>query len=184
MKRTTLVILTLALASALIACGAPQPTAAPTEPPSAEQAQFTDPFAYCSAVGTIDEPDARYTGPKTPEAIVKGLRKALETPDDTPMDPFLAGTYWRCMDGKVWACFVGANLPCWSKANTDRTPTSDMEDFCKQNPTSDFIPMAVTGHDTVYNWSCKDGVPEAGEQFVKPDAQGFLSNIWYEISSE
>lgn len=183
MKRTTLVILTLVLASALTACGAPQP-AAPTEPPSAEQTQFTDPFAYCSAVGTVDEPDARYTGPKTPEVVVNGLRKALETPDDAPMDPFLAGTYWRCMDGKVWACFVGANLPCGSKANTDRTPTSEMEDFCKENPTSDFIPMAVTGHETVYNWSCKDGVPEAGEQFVELDAQGFQSDIWYEVSSE
>src|SRR5262249_57232029 len=27
---------------------------------------FTDPVPYCRAVGTIDEPDARYGGPKLP----------------------------------------------------------------------------------------------------------------------
>jgi hypothetical protein len=27
---------------------------------------FTDPVPYCQAIGTIDSPDARYTGPKLP----------------------------------------------------------------------------------------------------------------------
>ena len=27
---------------------------------------FTDPVPYCQAVGTIDSPDAHYTGPKLP----------------------------------------------------------------------------------------------------------------------
>jgi hypothetical protein len=161
----------------LSACGAPQATAVPTE-----QAQFTDPFAYCAALGAVDAPDERYTGPETPEVIVTGLRKVLETPDDAPMEPFVAGTFWRCMGGKVWACFVGANLPCTEKADTSRTPTPDMVDFCKANPTSDFIPAYVTGRATVYEWGCTDGVAEIVQQLVEPDAEGFLSNIWYEIS--
>jgi len=170
----------------LSACGAPQATAVPTAvaspSPATEQGQFTDPFAYCAAVSTMDTPDARYTGPETPEAVVKGLRKVLETPDDVPMEPFVAGTFWRCMDGKVWACFVGANLPCTEKADTSRTPTPDMADFCKANPTSDFIPAYITGRATVYEWRCTNGVPEIVKQIVEPDAQGFQSNIWYEIS--
>jgi len=126
--------------------------------------------------------DARYTGAETPEAVVNGLRKVLETPDDVPMEPFVAGTFWRCMDGKVWACFVGANLPCTEKADTSRTPTPDMADFCAANPTSDFIPAYVTGRATVYEWRCTAGAPEIVKQLVEPDAQGFQSNIWYEIS--
>jgi len=108
----------------LSACGAPQATAVPTASPSAAtgQAHFTDPFAYCAVVGAVDAPDARYSGPEAPESVVNGLRKVLETPDDAPMEPFVAGTFWRCMDGKVWACFVGANLPCTEKADTSRTP--------------------------------------------------------------
>jgi hypothetical protein len=170
----------------LSACGAPQATAVPTAvaspSPATEQTQFTDPFAYCAAVGIMDTPDARYTGTDTPEVIVNGLRKVLGTPDDAPMEPFVAGTFWRCMDGKVWACFVGANLPCTEKADTSRTPTPDMADFCKANPNSDFIPAYITGRATVYEWRCTNGAPEIVKQIVEPDAQGFQSNIWYEIS--
>jgi hypothetical protein len=132
----------------------------------------------------MDTPDARYTGPKTPEVIIKGLRQVLKTPDDAPMEWFVAGTFWRCMGGKVWACFVGANLPCTTKADTSRTPAPAMVDFCKANPASDFIPAYVTGRATVYEWRCTNGAPEIVKELVQPDAQGFLSNIWYELSPQ
>ena len=55
----------------LAACGAPQAPAVPTSTASPSvgtgQATFTDPYAYCTAVGNMDTPDARYTGPKTPD---------------------------------------------------------------------------------------------------------------------
>ncbi len=142
---------------------------------------YTDPFAYCAAVSTIDAPDARYTGPEVPEIIAKGLQDALDAPE-TPLDVLTGGSFWRCMNGKVYACFVGANLPCQAKANTDRTPTPDENDFCQQNPDADVIPMAVTGRETVYEWRCKNGAPEIVRQFAEPDERGFMSHIWYELS--
>jgi len=167
-------------------CVVPQAPTATTDAAGSDagvsQDQFSDPFAYCAAVGTVDAPDERYAGPDVPETIVQGLREALDTPDDAPMDWFVAGTVWRCMDGQVWACFVGANLPCSARADTNRTPTSGMIDFCHENPASDFIPAAVTGRETVYEWRCTDGEPEIVKTLVEPDAQGFLSNIWYQIS--
>jgi len=69
---------------------------------------YSDPFAYCAAIGTIDEPDARYVGPKVPEVIAKGLMKGASP--DAPLDLFIQNSFWRCMDGKVYGCFVGANL--------------------------------------------------------------------------
>ena len=177
-------IIGFTLLALLLAACVPQATGAPTSvasPSAGEQAQFTDPFDYCAAVGAIDAPDARYTGPDTPEVIVNDLRKVLGTPDDAPMEWFVEGTFWRCMDGKVWACFVGANLPCTEKADTSRTPTPDMADFCKANTNSDFIPASVTGRATVYEWRCTNDAPEIVKQLVEPDAQGFQSNIWYEI---
>lgn len=144
-------------------------------------ATYTDPFAYCEAVNTIDSPDARYTGPKVPETIAEGLRKVFNTPD-TPIEIYMRGTFWRCMNGKVYACTVGANLPCEAKANTNRKPTQSENDFCRQNPNADVIPMVVTGRETVYEWRCNNGVPEIVRQFTQPDARGFLSNIWYEIN--
>ncbi len=168
----------------LSACAAPPAPVATDAASPGEGTGQTDPFAYCKAVGTVDAPDAGYDGPAVPEAVVKGVMKALDTPDDTPMDPFTAGTSWRCMDGQVWACFVGANLPCSAKADTSRTPSDEMVDYCKENPTSDFIPAVVTGRETVYDWGCADGAPEAGKQTFTPDAQGFLSEIWYQISPD
>ena len=150
----------------LVACASPAP----------------DPFAYCATVGTIDAPDARWTGPKTPDAIVRGLMKAMGLAADAPVDPIAQSTFWRCMNNKVYACTVGANIPCQEKADTSKTPSAAMNDFCKVTPTSDFIPAYVTGRATVYDWKCTSGVPAINRQLTQPDARGFLSMFWYEIS--
>ena len=148
---------------------------------NAAAATFSDPFAYCSAVGNADTPGAEYSGPALPDPVGAGLRKAAGVAPDAPNEWFTKGSFWRCMDGKVYACFVGANLPCESKANTDKTPSAAENDFCKANPNADIVPAAVTGHDTVYEWHCKAGAPEIVKQVVQVDAQGFLANIWYPI---
>jgi len=178
----------LLIVVALSAC-APAAKAAPvtpTPPPAATATAeaFSDPFAYCAAVGTTDKPDARYTGPKTSDTIFKGYLKAagLDVNGNYP-DAFKQMTIWRCMNGQVYACNFGANLPCDSKANTDKTPTQAMADFCKQNPDSDFIPMVVTGHDTIYSWHCAKGAPEVLEQIDQVDAAGYLTRIWYPIQA-
>jgi hypothetical protein len=172
LKVLSLVVL-LMVAAALIACSAPAATPTP--------ATYTDPFAYCAAVGTIDQPGANYTGAKVPESVAQALLTALGGPS-TPLDALQNGSFWRCMNGKVYGCFVGANLPCEEKADTNRTPTQAETEFCSQNRDSDFIPAVVTGRATVFEWRCTNGVPEVVKQFVQPDAQGFLSNVWYQLS--
>lgn len=142
---------------------------------------FTDPFSYCAAVGTIDTPDNRYTGPRIPKAIARGLKKAFAAPPTAPLTPFLKNSFWRCMDGKVYACNVGANLPCQEKADTSHTLTSGMIEFCRDNPDADNIPAFVTGRATVYAWRCASDTPAIVREVTKPDAQGFSSTIWYEI---
>ena len=88
------------------------------------------------------------------------------------------------MNGDVYACFVGANLPCDAKANTDRTPTQEEVEFCQANPDSEFIPAVVTGRETIFEWRCREGIPEVVRQVWQADEQGFLSEIWYEISPD
>ena len=156
--------------------------AASPAPGSGPQARFSDPFAYCAALGTIDAPDSRYTGPKVPDVVAQGLKKAFGAPADAPLAPFLRDTFWHCMDGQVYACTVGANLPCQERADVSRKPTPGMSDFCKDHPHAEAIPAVATGRATVYAWKCANGVPEVVRQFAQPDARGFLSNIWYAIS--
>lgn len=154
----------------------------PAAKPAVNAISFTDPFAYCIAVGTIDSPDARYTGEQIPASVIEGYKKAAGLEASTmPMDMFKKTTIWRCMDNQVYACNFGANLPCNSKANTDKTPTQAMSDYCQANPNSDFIPMSVTGHSTIYSWHCVKDTPELLDQIEKVDAAGYLAQIWYAI---
>jgi putative hemolysin len=146
----------------------------------AGQATYSDPFAYCGAVGTIDAPDARYTGEPMPAAIVLGLIRQGVVTADAPVE-FQNHAVWRCMDGEVWACHFGANLPCQEKADTSQTPIAEMDDFCKNNRNAEVIPAAVTGRATVYEWKCTDDKAVVVKQVFTPDAQGFLKDFWYQL---
>ena len=150
---------------------------------SAGRSTYSDPFAYCAAVGAIDAPDAQYDGPAMPDAIVQGMIQQGIVTADAPPD-FQDNAVWRCMDGKVWVCHFGANLPCQEKADTSQQPTQEMQDFCQANPTADSIPAVVTGRATVYEWTCADGQPQAGRQLFQSDPQGYLADFWFELAPQ
>lgn len=143
--------------------------------------QFDDPFAYCAAVGTINAPDARYTGPALPETVARGLQAALGPAGGAPGEPPPGNWTWRCMAGEVYACTFGANLPCAEKADTGREPAAAVSEFCRQNPGAEVIPMVVTGRATVFEWRCANERPTIVRQLAEPDAAGYLADIWYPI---
>jgi len=159
------------------------PTAASSQE-TPDKSSYSDAFEYCASVGTVDQPEAPYSGTEMPEAVAVKLRLASGAASDAPLDPFIHNAFWRCMDGKVYACFVGANLPCMEKADLDPTPSTAEIEYCKENPASEFIPAVVTGRETVLSWSCVDGVPQAGEQLFQVDSQGFIADFWYLIDPD
>lgn len=133
---------------------------------------FSDPVPYCQAVGTIDSPDARYTGPKLPDWMAAKLH--LEPGQSKFME-------WRCAKGVVLACLYGANIPCNAKAVTSREPTAAVTQYCQQNPSSDFVPAYVTGHETVVSWACQSGQAVVAQ--VQPvDAEGYATAFWEPVS--
>jgi hypothetical protein len=152
---------------------------ADTDSQRAVQQAFSDPYAYCAAVRQIDTPDARYTGASLPDALFADYLAAagLNAPADYP-DSFKKMTIWRCMEGEVYVCNYGANIPCDSKANTDKQPTQAMQDFCTQSPDEPVIPMSVTGHNVIYDWHCVQGKPEIQGQISDVDAAGYPVNFW------
>jgi hypothetical protein len=164
------------------ACRVQQPSALPSSSadPRAETT-FSDPFAYCTAVDTVDAPDSRYVGPQVPDRLIDGMKEAGVISDGIPVDIVVSATAWRCFNGEVWACFVGANLPCTAKADTSTTPSPAVVDYCSEQPNSEFIPAAVTGRETVFEWRCADGAPQIVRQVLQPDARGFLSEFWHRV---
>ena len=100
--------------------------------------------ATCARVGDDDalrdyQPSLKAGAAK----IFKTMFPGANSPPDEAM--LRAQAKFRCMDGKVYACFIGANLPC-GKLNTSRH-NAGAEAYCRTDPEADFIPMAATGHD-------------------------------------
>ena len=182
LKQMTALALLMLLSSACAAQAGSNDAAPPTL--TAEQSGFSDPFKYCASMDTIDVPDERYVGVSVPKVVIRDLRGKAGISEDAPADWVAAGTVWRCMDGKVWACFVGANLPCVQKGDVTTTPQPGMEDFCSANPNAETMPMAVTGRATIYEWRCVDGDPQVVKQILGTDSQGYLSDFWYELTPQ
>ena len=164
----------IGLGAASLACGSGEKTA---PDPGADPSGFRDPFRYCQAVGNVDQPDSRWAGPKVPAVIVAGMQRE-NLLGDVPQQQIERGLFWRCMGGAVEVCFVGANIPCDQRADTSRTPSVPMVDFCKSNPNSSYLPASVTGRITIYEWRCAGGEPQITKTVDEPDARGFPSAYW------
>src|SRR5689334_19596110 len=108
MSRLTRIILRLSflVLPFMAACSAPASNNSPIRTQPNQVATYEDPFAYCTAVGTIDSSDARYTGPKLPDSVIQGLITKGIVSADAPAD-FQQNATWRCMQGHVWACHFG-----------------------------------------------------------------------------
>jgi hypothetical protein len=83
------------------------------------------------------------------------------------------------MSSKVWLCNYGANLIC-GKANASHV-SAGATAFCKENPGSDSVPMAATGHDTIYQWECLGKEPHITGQIEKIDPRGFIAENWKQL---
>jgi hypothetical protein len=120
-------------------------------------------------------PDPAHAKPaKIPPDLVPAVAKAFA------LDPgALGAAFVRCAGDKLLGCMVGANLVC-DKADQRRTLPGATA-WCRENAGANVIPMAATGHATVYEWSCKGARAVAGKALVTVDPQGFIADNWKEV---
>lgn len=154
------------------------PPSTQADEPESTEVTAQDPFAYCAEQGDVDSPDESL-GSDVSDAIFDTMVKQELITADVPQESI----FWRCMEGEVWGCFVGANLPCWAKADTSETPTEGMKEYC-QEQVDGFIPAFATGRETVYEWECQDGEPTIVKQLVEVDPRGYPSLIWHKLSPQ
>ncbi len=107
--------------------------------------------------------------------LVSSIAKAFQI--DEPAAA--SGAFVRCAGAKLMGCYVGANLVC-DKADTRRALPGATA-WCRDNPGSTGIPMAATGHATIYDWSCKGPHAVAGKAVISVDPQGYIAENWKEI---
>lgn len=123
----------------------------------------------CPAAGTDD------TLRPIPESLVPAATTLFQL-EAVPPEQIQRSTYFRCDAGRVLVCNTGANLPC-GKANTSpELPSADA--WCAEHPASDFIPMYVTGHDTIYRWRCNNVKAATVGAPAEVDRRGFIARYW------
>ncbi len=137
-----------------------------------------DPFGYCARIGTIDTP-AGGASP-VPPSLEPRVRAALHLAADAPFKPSMF--YWRCMQGAVYVCDTGANIPCETKANRAHH-NAGAEEFCRTHTDLASVPAFATGHATVYAWSCVAGHAVRGKVLAPLDRRGYRSDFWHRIDA-
>jgi hypothetical protein len=125
--------------------------------------------ALCSAAATDD------TLRPVPDTLVTTAIQLFGL-QAMPAEQIKRSTYYRCSAGRVLLCTVGANLPC-GKANASRhLPAADA--WCAAHARAKFIPMYVTGHDTIYRWRCTGTKAAIEGQPLHLDSRGFIAEFW------
>lgn len=148
--------------------------------------KYADPFAYCKAVGDRDlacvecgddSPvgDTRYVGPSVPRVITSTLRRKL----DMPSDEFPA--VWRCMNGNIWGCYLGASGRACTRPDTSVDQRA-IAQFCVQNPNSN-VPNAV--NNTPWQWTCNGSTAVIDRRYpaVQLDKRGYMATGWYLVDT-
>lgn len=142
-----------------------QVTSKPLDLAALPPSNWADPFAYCTAIKTIDFPDRRYIGPAVTETIASALKVPVSSSPDR--------VKWRCYDGAVLGCasFRGASCAL--------TPTvAEMREYCAEHPNAADL-QAPNG-----TWGCVETTPEIPQGASWPvDARGFLPGAWVEITA-
>lgn len=127
-----------------------------------------DVSADCARLGDDDHPRP------IPSDLVKkaaGLFGFLSVDPDWVQK----STVYRCMGGAAWLCNYGANLTC-DKADVSRV-SEGADRYCHDFPGSGIVPMAATGHATIFTWTCvgRKARIKASEPV---DRRGFIANQW------
>ena len=136
---------------------------------AALRAHAASPATLCDHLGTSDRLRA------IPAALVPAAMRIFRL-GAMPAAQVERSTVFRCFDHRVLLCNFGANLSC-GKANTRRDlPAASA--WCARHPGSSFIPMYVTGHDTIYRWRCAGAQAATGAPRLRVDARGFIASHW------
>jgi hypothetical protein len=145
--------------------------------------EVSDPFAYCERAGTDDRLGG--AGSTTSDAEGKILEPYLRAAFGLPAGaaPPAGSLFWRCMQGKVYVCIVGANLPCASKADR-RKQNPGADAYCRENPDAPDVPAFATGHETIYSWHCAAGKALRGAPIGEFDRRGFRRDLWHVIARD
>jgi len=110
-----------------------------------------------------------------PANLLAPLAKAF----DVDVAAVRGASYVRCVGAILMGCYVGANLVCDQADARRANPGASA--WCRAHPGAADIPMAATGHATIYAWSCVGDRAVAGKIVMPVDAGGYIADNWKEV---
>ena len=138
-----------------------------------------DAFAYCVAVKNRDVTDR--DGPISSARLTPSLHTAVlripefasqRGPDN--IVPF----WWRCIDGSVFACLIGASGAACTQKVRDAVARPTIAQWCRENPNSNVPRVASSG--TASSWKCV-GIAPVVEYSAPVDKRGYLVGAWIRV---
>jgi hypothetical protein len=143
----------------------------PIHPLFAQQSN-RDPFSYCRSV-------KNWAAPLEIEHPPKAICDSIGYPWGGPPKE-CAGVTWRCQDGEVYGCEIGASGRGCMRWNTSKAPTQSLRQYCAQTPNAS-VPNAV--NDTPYSWSCRGKTPVLDQSVPPPklDKSGYYADAWKRV---
>jgi len=169
------VLVAIITSSATAASATAKGATAEAAPATAKAAPAKDLYKLCRQMKNDDtiRPYSHELHGGTVKAFKTLFPDAKGAPEESQLE---TQANYRCMNGKVLACFVGANLPC-AKMNAQRdNPGAD--EFCKTNPNEGVVPAFATGHDAVYSYKCQNGKAVVIDAVWALDKRGFATKLW------
>jgi hypothetical protein len=90
------------------------------------------------------------------------------------------GNAWRCMGGKVMACYLGASgSACLKTMKVDAERMATFRKFCRDNPDDNFIPMSLI-RNLASTWRCDYKTP-VQTTTTPVDKAGYYIGSWWEV---
>lgn len=84
---------------------------------------------------------------------------------------------WRCMGGRVWVCYLGASgAGCLRTSRYDVSRRRAFEDYCRQNPNIDYVPMSLQAG-LASEWRCR-GLSPVKIRSIPVDRLGYMTASW------
>jgi hypothetical protein len=143
--------------------------------PTKVHAADTDLAAQCALVRNDDT--VRRYNPSLRAGLVRAYARLFpDAPKPPPEAQLKNSANIRCMNGRLFACFTGANLPCGKMNAARNNPGAD--EYCHANADTGVVPAFATGHDTIWSYRCSGGRAVIVGPTFALDAGGFAARLW------
>lgn len=141
---------------------------------------YTDPILFCRVAKNADShgegsvSDKRYAGPENPQAAVDAIHAVVPKVSADSV-------VWRCMDGNMYACYLGASGRACTQFSHSLKPTRVLRGYCAQYPGT---PIPEAANDTAADWTCNGITPVRDRRFppMALDKRGYIQNAWRRVS--